>query len=44
MDAADGLGQDHADVYSFDLWALELLKLVGDCVGHHHLSRERDRE
>lgn len=39
MDAADGLGQDHADVHRLDLGALELLDLVGDGVGHHHLRR-----
>lgn len=38
MDAADGLGQDHADVHRFDLGTLELLELVGDGVGHHHLA------
>lgn len=37
VDAADGLRQDHADVHRFDLWTLELLQLVGDGVGHHHL-------
>lgn len=38
VDAADGLRQDHADVDRFDLWTLELLELVGDRVGHHHLG------
>lgn len=35
--AADGLRQDHADVHRFDLGTLELLELVGNGVGHHHL-------
>lgn len=39
MDAADGLGQDHADVHRLDLGALELLHLVRDGVGHHHLGK-----
>lgn len=38
VDAANGLRQDHADVHRFDLGALQLLQLVGDGVGHHHLS------
>lgn len=38
MDAADGLRQDHADVHRLDLGTLELLQLVGDGVGHHHLA------
>lgn len=37
VDAADGLRQDHADVHRFDLGTLQLLVLVGDGVGHHHL-------
>lgn len=41
VDAADGLRQDHADVDCFDLWTLELLQLVGNRVGHHHLRGER---
>ncbi len=47
VDAADGLWQDHANVDCFDLWTLELLELVGDRVGHHHLAEEkteRERE
>lgn len=47
VDAADGLRQYHADVHRFNLWTLELLELMGDCVGHHHLGRdrqERERE
>ena len=44
VDAADGLRQDHADVDCFDLWTLELLQLVGNRVGHHHLREERERE
>lgn len=42
VDAADGLRQYHADVNRFNLWTLELLELMGDCVGHHHLG-ERDK-
>lgn len=38
VDAADGLRQDHADVHRFDLGTLQLLELMGDGVGHHHLS------
>lgn len=38
VDAADGLRQDHADVHGFDLGTLQLLELVGDGVGHHHLG------
>ena len=37
VDASYGLGQDHADVHRLDLGTLELLQLVGDGVGHHHL-------
>ncbi len=44
VDAADGLRQDHGDVYCFDLWTLELLELVGNRVGHHHLEGEGGRE
>ena len=42
VDSSDGLGQDHADVHRLDLGTLELLQLVGDGVGHHHL-REREK-
>lgn len=41
VDAADGLRQDHADVHRLDLGTLQLLELVGDRVGHHHLSGGR---
>lgn len=41
VDAADGLRQDHADVHRFDLRTLQLLNLVGDRVGHHHLGGEK---
>lgn len=45
MDAADGLGQDHADVHRFDFAAAELLHVVRDGVGHHHLQgREQRRD
>lgn len=44
MDAADGLRQYHADVHCFNLWTLELLELVRNRVGDHHLVRERERE
>lgn len=44
VDAADGLRQDHADVHRFDLRTLQLLYLVGDRVGHHHLGGEKRRE
>ena len=43
VDAADGLRQDHADVHRFDLWTLELLELVRNGVGHHHLRGEEHR-
>lgn len=39
VDAANGLWQDHADVYRLDLWTLELLQLVRNRVGHHHLEQ-----
>ena len=42
VDAADGLGQDHADVHGLDLGTLELLQLVGHGVGHHHLGATED--
>lgn len=42
VDAADGLREDHADVHRFDLGTLELLELVGDGVGHHHLVAPQD--
>lgn len=41
VDAADGLRQDHADVHRLDLRTLQLLNLVGDRVGHHHLGGEK---
>lgn len=44
VDAADGLRQDHADVHRFDLRTLELLELVGDRVGHHHLGGGGDKK
>jgi len=44
VDAADGLRQDHADVNGFDLWTLELLELVGNRVGHHHLEEDEDED
>lgn len=37
VDAANGLGEDHADVHGFDFWTLQLLNLVRNSVGHHHL-------
>lgn len=40
VDAPDRLGQDHADVHSFDLRTLQLLDLVGNGVGHHHLQAQ----
>lgn len=41
VNTADGLRQDHADVHRFDLWTLQLLELMRDRVGHHHLSRKK---
>lgn len=38
VDAADGFGQNHADVHRLDFGTLELLDFMGDGVGHHHLS------
>lgn len=42
MDAADGFGQNHADVHRLDLGTLELLDLVRDRVSHHHLRDEAE--
>ena len=44
VDAADGLRQDHADVHRFDFGTLELLELVWNRVGHHHLEKRRTHE
>lgn len=44
MDAADGLGQDHADVHRLDFGTLQLLHLVGDGVGHHHLGARGEQQ
>lgn len=41
VDASDGLGQDHTDVHCLDLGTLELLDLMRDCIGHHHLGGTR---
>lgn len=38
VDAPDGLSQDHTHIHSFDFWTLQLLHLVGNSVGHHHLE------
>lgn len=38
VNATDGLGQQHTDVYRLDLVTLELLKFVRNCVCHHHLE------
>lgn len=38
VDAADGLGQNHADVHRLDFGTLELLDFVRDGVGYHHLG------
>lgn len=40
VDAPDGLGQDHTDIYSFDFWTLKLLHLMRNSVGHHHLEAQ----
>ncbi len=37
VDPPDGLRQEDGDVHSLDLVALQLLQVVGDGVGHHHL-------
>lgn len=44
MDPADGFGEDHADVHSFDLGALELLDFVWNRIGHHHLRSKRKKQ
>lgn len=41
VDTADGLGEDHAHVHRLDLRTLELLHLMGHCVGHHHLGQHK---
>ena len=41
VDAADGLGQQDANVHRFDFMALHLLDFVRDRVGHHHLHRRQ---
>lgn len=41
MDAADGLGQNHADVHRLDFGTLQLLHFMGDCVSHHHLQTQQ---
>lgn len=38
VDAPDGLSQDHTDIHSFDFWTLQLLHLMRNSVGHHHLD------
>lgn len=43
MDAADGLGQDHADVHRLDLGTLQLLDLMRYGVGHNHLPNTGNR-
>lgn len=37
VDAADGLGQYHADIHRFYFGTLQLLYFMGHGVGHHHL-------
>ena len=44
VDASDGLGQNHADVHRLDLGALQLLHLVRNRVGHHHLGAPKDTQ
>lgn len=41
VDAADGLGQNHADVHRLDFGTLQLLHFMGDCVSHHHLQTQQ---
>lgn len=40
VDAADGLGQDHAHIHRLDLRALQFLHLMWDGVRYHHLLKK----
>lgn len=42
VDATDGLSQDHTDIHSFDFWTLQLLNLMWNSVGHHHLEAQHN--
>lgn len=43
VDTADGFRQDHADINSFDLGALQLLNFMRNSICYHHLEGERRR-
>lgn len=38
VDTPDGLSQNHTHIHSFDFWTLQLLHLMRNSVGHHHLE------
>lgn len=42
VDAPDGLGKDHTDIHRFDFWTLQLLNLMRNSVGHHHLEAQHN--
>lgn len=43
MDPANGFWEDHADIHSLDLRALEFLYFVWNCVCNNHLQKEKKK-
>lgn len=43
VDSSDGFRENQADIHSLYLGALQLLHLMRNCVGYHHLRSARKK-